>query len=216
MTLRSELLIQRLSPLLHQESGELYQTTNVEFPADYFRDGNDGPWSSFAIQIGTPPQTCKVLISTASSQIWAVTPEGCVSGDPIECQMQRGEFYNYNQSSTYTPNLSNVSSSIYGLDLESSLGYSGRGRYGFDDITLGWQGSGGPTLKNQTVAGIATKTFFMGLFGLTPRPSNFTNFNNPIPSFMQNIRNQSMIPSISWAYTAGNQYRELFSKFLVD
>lgn len=63
-------------------------------------------------------------------------------------------------------------------------------------------------MKNQTVTGIATKTFFMGMLGLTPRPSNFTNFNNPIPSFMQSIRNQSLIPSMSWAYTAGNQYRE--------
>jgi hypothetical protein len=88
------------------------------------------------------------------------------------------------------------------------LGYSGKGRYGFDNITLGYIGSGGPTLANQTVATIATKDFFLGLFGLKPQASNFTNLNNPIPSFMQNLRSQSIIPSMSWAYTAGNQYRE--------
>ncbi|KAK0101065.1 hypothetical protein ONS95_012947 [Cadophora gregata] len=47
----------------------------------------------------------------------------------------------------------------------------------------------------------------MGLFGLTARPSNFTSFDNPVPSYMENLRNQSMIPSLSWGYTAGNQYR---------
>ncbi|KAF4631862.1 hypothetical protein G7Y89_g6267 [Cudoniella acicularis] len=45
------------------------------------------------------------------------------------------------------------------------------------------------------------------LFGLTPRRSNFTNFNDPIPSYMQNLKNVSLISSTSWAYTAGNQYR---------
>lgn len=47
----------------------------------------------------------------------------------------------------------------------------------------------------------------MGLLGLTPRSSNFTSFNNPIPSFMQSLQEQSLIPSVSWSYTAGNQYR---------
>jgi hypothetical protein len=72
---------------------------------------------------------------------------------------------------------------------------------------VGYIGSGGLTVKNQSLAGIATKSFFMGLLGLTPRSSNFTNFNNPIPSFMQSLQKQSLIPSVSWSYTAGNQYR---------
>ena len=176
---------------------------------DRIRDGNDGPWSTFAIQIGTPPQTVKVLASTASYETWVIAPEGCQAGEPADCAKSRGELYNYNSSSTWESNLSNESSNIYPLTLGSSLGYIGKGRYGFDDITFGYKGSGGPTFKNQTIAGIATKSFFMGLFGLTPRASNFTSFNNPILSFMQNLQNQSMIPSLSWAYTAGNQYRTL-------
>ncbi|KAG9233049.1 aspartic peptidase domain-containing protein, partial [Amylocarpus encephaloides] len=170
-------------------------------------NGNDGSWSTFAIQIGTPPQTLKVQMSTSGTQIAAIAPEGCGSGDSVDCRKLRGEFFNYNDSTTYVPNLSNISSSIYHLGVASKLGYTGKGRFGFDDVTLGWQGSGGPTVKNQTVAGIATKDFYMGWFGLNPRPNNFTDFNHPIPSFMQNIRNQSMIPSLSWGYTAGNRYR---------
>ncbi|PVH79808.1 acid protease [Cadophora sp. DSE1049] len=170
-------------------------------------EGNDGPWSTFTLQIGTPPQNVKVLVSTASTQTWAVATEGCGAGDITDCPKLRGGQYNYTASSTWAPNLANVSNNIYELGLESGLGLVGNGRYGFDDITLGFQGSGGPTLKNQTVAGIAAKEFFMGIFGLTARPSNFTNYDNPIPSYMENLRNQSMIPSLSWGYTAGNQYR---------
>lgn len=116
--------------------------------------------------------------------------------------------FSINQSSTWVPNLTNISHNIFDLGLEENLGYTGNaGRYGFDDITLGWQGSGGPALKNQTLATIATKGFYLGVFGLTPRPSNFSSFNDPIPSYMENLWNQSLIPSTTWAYTAGNQYR---------
>jgi hypothetical protein len=90
------------------------------------------------------------------------------------------------------------------------LNYTGKGRYGFDDITLGYIGSGGLAVKNQSIAGIATKSYFMGLFGLTPRSQNFTSFNDPIPSFMQSLQNEAQIPSLSWSYTAGNQYRMFF------
>jgi hypothetical protein len=102
---------------------------------------------------------------------------------------------------------------VYPLELDVNLGYTGSGRYGFDDITLGYIGSGGLTAKNQSIAGIATKSYFLGLFGLTPRPQNFTSFNDPIPSFMQNLHTQSKIPSLSWSYTAGNQYRMLHPGF---
>ena len=200
---------------LRLKIGSLLIPQRRYYLTDQVRNGNDGPWSTFALQIGTPPQTVKVLASTASNEIWAIALEGCQSqlGDPTGCESLRGEFYNYSASSTWDSNLSNASTNIYALGLESSLNYTGNGRYGFDDITLGYIGSGGPTLKNQTIAGIATKSFFMGLFGLTPRSSNFTSLNNPTPSFMQNLRNQSMIPSLSWAYTAGNQYRTLHLNF---
>lgn len=178
------------------------------------RDGNDGSWSSFGLQIGHPPQTVKVLASTASTQTMLIAPEGCASGDPINCKKLRGEFFNYNDSTTYTPLQINVSSSIYALTLESELGYSGKARYGFDDISFSWQGKDGVTARNQTVAGIATKNFFMGLLGLNPLPSNFGSYNTPIPSLMENMRNMSLIPSISWGYTAGNQYRKLFIQYI--
>jgi hypothetical protein len=143
------------------------------FPlTDCTRDGVDGSWSSFTVQIGTPPQNVKVFISTASNQIWVVDPSGCVSGDPTNCPKLRGGTYNYTASSTWIPNTANITTQIYALGLEEDLGYAGKGRYGFDTVALGIQGSGGPALQNQTVAGIATKDFYLGIFGLNPNPSS--------------------------------------------
>lgn len=86
----------------------------------------------------------------------------------------------------------------------------GNAEYGFDNVGIGWQGSSGVTvLDNQVVAGFAVQDFWLGLFGLTPRPINFTDFNDPHPSFVQTLWNKSMIPSLSWSYTAGARYREL-------
>ena len=175
------------------------------------RDGNDGPWSSFAVQIGYPPQSVKLLVSTALAQTWAIDPQGCGSGDPSNCAQLRGGEYNYNSSSSWVPNLANVSTQIYYLTLESNLDYEGLGRYGFDDTTFEFQGGGQVTMKNQTVAGIATKEYYMGLFGLAPSATNFSSDRNAVPSLMENMRSQGKIPSISWGYTAGNQYR----KFLI-
>jgi Eukaryotic aspartyl protease len=182
-----------------------YQFHNVRLTTS--REGNDGPWSSFTIEIGTPAQSVNVLISTASYQTWGVDPAGCTSADPSDCSTLRGRFYNNSASTSWEANTSNITTTIYDLELEADLGYSGKGRYGFDDIMLGFPGGGGPTLANQTVASIATKEFYMGVFGVKPQASNFTSLTDPIPSFMQNLRTQSMIPSLSWAYTAGNPYR---------
>jgi hypothetical protein len=126
----------------------------------------------------------KVLASTASYQNWVIAPEGCQPGELVDCDALRREVFNNNDSSTWESNLADPSSNIYNLDLETVLGYTGKGRYGFDDITLGYIGGGGFTMKNQTLAAVATESYFMGLLGLTPRPSDFLSFNNPIPSFL--------------------------------
>jgi hypothetical protein len=131
-----------------------------------------------------------------------VLPEGCAADALSNCANLRGQEFNINASSTWSPN------NFYNLELESNLGYTGNGEFGFDTVGLSWQGSGGPSLTHQVVAGIATTDFWLGTFGLTPRPTNFSNFNDPQPSFMQTLKNQSMIPSLSWAYNAGAPYRK--------
>lgn len=106
-----------------------------------------------------------------------------------------------NQSSTWQ------SISLYGLGLDADLNYTGNGQYGFDTVGLDLPLSGGPTLKHQIVAGIADKSFYLGVLGLGPKPTNFTSFTDPQPSFFWSLRNQSLIPSSTWAYTAGAPYQ---------
>lgn len=172
------------------------------------REGNDGPWSTFTVQVGTPAQNVRVLISTAGSATWVVVPEGCPDGGVFDCTDLRGQSFNLNASSTWKFN------DYYELVLESNLDYAGTGGFGFDKVGIGWQGDGGPVLENQVVAGIAIEDFWLGSFGLTPRPTNFSNFNDPQPSFVETLKNKSMIPSLSWSYTAGAPYRKWWNFLL--
>jgi hypothetical protein len=64
----------------------------------------------------------------------------------------------------------------------------------------------------KVVGGIATTDFFIGMFGLNPASSNFSTFNDPVPSYMSSLKTNNKIPSLSYGYTAGNQYR--FNKVL--
>lgn len=171
-------------------------------------DGNDGSWSTFIFRIGTPAQTYKLLPSTAGEEIFVPVPEGCTPDDPLTCGASRGAFpfrgqqtgFKYNESSTWRQ------IGIYDLDLESHLNITGNGLYGFD--TVGLMVDGNATFENQIIAGIATKAYYLGIFGLGPKPSNFSDFDNPQPSLMQTMKNQEEIPSISFAYTAGAPYRQ--------
>ena len=178
----------------------------IVIPASQDFDGNDGPWSSFTLQIGSPAQDIKVLISTAAGQTLTVIPQGCTASDPADCNTTRGLLFDPAQSSTWKQN-NLTANGIFTLHLETNLGYSGNTDFGYDTVALGWQGSGGPSLDQQIIGGIATKEFYLGLFGLSPRPSNFTTFDDPVPSYIANLKTEGIIPSLSWAYSAGNQYR---------
>ena len=99
--------------------------------------------------------------------------------------------------------------------MEENLDIVGAGMFGNDTVSLAAPGSGGPTLQKQTVGGIAAQQFWLGMLGVNPKPTNFTNFTTQQPSYMTNLKEQDIIPSISFGYTAGNQYRE-FSQLRDD
>jgi hypothetical protein len=201
--------------------GELVEVVaraaNTTIPAPYVFspsqvwEGNDGSWSTFYIRVGTPEQNFRVLISTAGSETWVPVPEGCRNDYPNCGQLRGVAPFNNAQSNGFQTNLSTTWESIglYTLDLESKLNYTGNGLYGFDNVGTQIQNSGGLNLTHQVVAGIATKDFYLGLFGLDPRPSNFSTFSDPQPSFMRTLRDKEMIPSLSFAYTAGAPYSKL-------
>ena len=119
----------------------------------------------------------------------------------------------------FDPSLSRTWSDLgnYSLGIETNLGYDAPASYGLDTVALGLSNAtGGPRLQGQVIAGLQSYLFYTGLFGLGNQPSNFTASNDPnnltdtIPyrSFLTTMRDQKIIPSLSWAYTAGAHYSE--------
>ena len=169
--------------------------------------GNDGWWSTFMVKIGTPPQEFQILPATNTQETWVPVPLACSSYNFSDCPQQRGASdsssgFNSNRSSTWEKE------GIYNLVSEAGLGYVGNGDYGFDTVELGESSRGGVKLQHQVVAGIVEEDFWVGLFGLGPKPANFSGFNDPRPSFMRSLVDQNLIPSLSYGYTAGAKYRK--------
>lgn len=66
------------------------------------------------------------------------------------------------------------------------------------------------------MTGIATNAYYMGMFGLGDQPTNITNLTNPHPSFLTTMKSSNLIPSLSWAYTAGAPYRKFIASISKD
>ena len=172
-------------------------------------EGNDGPWSTFPIELGTPPQTVKLLISTTSSQTWTILSQGCVPSDPANCSTSRGGLFQPNSSSTWKQD-QDVAGGLAPLTPGVGQKQNGNasGLYGYDTISLGGSGSNGPTLDQQVIAGIAAKyPYYLGLFGLNPLSISLPQTTFQLPDVLSSLNQSGLIPSLSWAYTAGNQYR---------
>ena len=167
--------------------------------------GVDGSWSTFSIDAGTPPQKLQVLASTEQSATWVVAPAGCGSGSASNCSATRGGVFDASKSTSW------FRKDVYQLNEATNLGYGGNqnnGTYGFDTLTLvGAPGVADLSLEQQVIAGIATDSFYLGSLGLTPQTVNFTTSGDSSPSLLSSLKTKSLIPSLSFGYTAGASYR---------
>ncbi|KAI1742892.1 aspartic peptidase domain-containing protein [Xylaria scruposa] len=170
-------------------------------PSGYF-EGNDGPWSTFDLRVGSPEQYVRVTVSTSTSQSLVVLSEyGCSPSVfetvPVNCTNSRGGLFNSNASTSWDE------LGPFGLE---NFGYTQRALYGLDNLGLGLAG---PRLENQTIGAIATaQPFYVGVFGLHDQPINFSSLgNSSAPSFLTSLKDHNSIPSLSWSYTAGARYR---------
>ena len=129
---------------------------------------------------------------------------GCPSPlSPASCSDDRGRLVNLNQSS------SRNELGLYTLELELNLGHNDTGDFGLDTLGLGAAASGGgPSLDSQLVIGIETNQYRLGMFGLNHQPTNVSSFAQSYTSFLTSLKIQNLIPSLSWAYTAGAKYSE--------
>lgn len=168
------------------------------------------------MQVGTPGQSLRLLPGTsasAGSTIWVVVDEGCTIANPnlSNCGDERGDLFHRNLSTSWSTDRLE-GQGIYSLNTleESQLGLEGNAYYGWDTVMLGLPGSNMPSVRNQTIAGLGTNDFWLGSLGLSAVPFNFTNLNDPQPSLLGTLYNQSIVPSLSWAYSAGAQYQDTF------
>jgi hypothetical protein len=163
------------------------------------------------LQVGNRSQEVRVLPSTASPSTWVVYENlGCNNIPISDCPTSRGKTFQPNSSQTWVWNLQGT---IFNLGVEENLlGRQVFGEFGYDSMTLGYTGGGGPTVQRSVIAGIADTHFtWLGALGLNPRPVNFTSMPGASqPSLVQTLKNQGDIKSLSWAYTAGAHYSKLY------
>lgn len=178
----------------------------ISFPPSRLFDGNDGRWSSFALQAGHPAQQLRVMPSTDSAALWLNwEQEACPDFLPLppgtgDCVESRGGVYNANESTTW------VANSIFSNGVDPNLGFDDDQMYGFDNVAIGFNND--ITIQHQTLALNADPHYWLGGFPLNPRPFNFTTANNPQNSTFQQLRENNRIPSVSYGYAAGAYYRE--------
>ncbi|KAL8871318.1 MAG: hypothetical protein Q9174_002822 [Haloplaca sp. 1 TL-2023] len=144
----------------------------------------------------------RVLVSTSSQVSWIVLEGvGCRANDDV-CANARGGLFDMNASSTWQSN------GFWQLGNERNLDIFANGLFGNDTLGLGIPGSGGPTLENQIMAMIGTEDFYLGMFAINPKRTNYTGITEQgQASYMTTLREQGLIPSVSFGYTAGAQYR---------
>jgi hypothetical protein len=178
--------------------------------------GNDGNWSTWPIQVGTPPQQFNVLPATSHGEIWVPLPEGCQSSStPIfpnasSCGTSRGagEFGD-SQSSGYQKNASTTWSEtgIYALPVQDGLFDDDQnGLYGTDIARLSNE-TGSVEVAEQSVVGLATKDFWIGSLGVAQRAANFTVERAIVPSLLDGLKEQNGTPSAAFGLDVGASYR---------
>ena len=134
--------------------------------------------------------------------LWVVLNQGCTPQDPTDCDLDRTVFKPSSSSTWEYIGLYQL-----GLLEESKLGYNqsaDNAEFANETFTLG-NNNNLPTIPKAVIQGFATKDFYMGALGLAGRAINVSSFNDPQPSFLQALRDQGNIPSLSWGYTAGSQ-----------
>lgn len=63
-------------------------------------------------------------------------------------------------------------------------------------------------LTKQVAASVPNLDYWLGVSGLGPQSTNFTGFNDAIPSFFGTLANSGHLQSSSWSYTVGAYNRD--------
>lgn len=133
----------------------------------------------------------------------------------MNCTGARGGAYDFTKSSTWNVNAN------YSLNAEVNLAspYNAPnqiGEYGYDTIGIpGQSGVANVSVDHQVIASIATNTYYLGNLGLSSQNITFdAGPSDTSPSILGSLRNENLIPSLSFGYTAGASYRKAASSII--
>ncbi|KAF3929948.1 hypothetical protein AA313_de0205275 [Arthrobotrys entomopaga] len=197
---RSIVLALSTALLLGTANSQNLNATALVWPFSSAWSGNDGQWGTFFIHVGTPSQIVRVLPAITWQETWVIDSAACSNSTPEACGDPRGSTFNIASSSTWKDQ------GDFKTDLQKDIGNNAIGDYGLERLGINNVDSA-PTYPDQVVVSINDPKWYIGLFGLGNQPTNFTNFNNPQPSYLTSLYNAGKIPSLSWGYQAGAVYR---------
>lgn len=140
-------------------------------------------------------------IGCACSGIDYNAPSGTLTGGTFSAFVASG--YQSNVTSTWQEKP--------GLEIqdESYLNVTSSAQYGVDVVGLGPEASAGLTLSSSLIAGVPTEPFYLGSLGLKPARTTVVNQSKAYVStatLMTQLKDQNLIPSLSYGYTAGAIY----------
>lgn len=147
-------------------------------------------------------------------ETYVISTDGCSealnwTGGYKACEETRGGVVDLERSSW----IATTANALDNMAIMKRYNITGMaGKFGYDTVTPGYVSGGGIPVAHSIVAGMVDiKVFLMGQFGLRPEPTNFTDntgMNSPQMSFMEKLKRQKTIASLSYGYTAGAYYRK--------
>ncbi|KAF3045859.1 hypothetical protein E8E12_000533 [Didymella heteroderae] len=174
--------------------------------------GNDGSWSTFLLQVGTPPQPFQVLPSLSGQAIYVPIDQDCapMRMNITNCGFKRGvEIFDSQPSLGFQKNKSSTWEEVgtFGMGLGSNLGLRGSAYYGFEKVTVSSSLGEDVTHWEETVvSAYSTPDFWIGQLGLSSGLV-FMNEKNQARSFLNVLKDKGRIPSLSFGYQAGSPDR---------
>jgi hypothetical protein len=166
----------------------------------------------FSLQVGTPPQPFQVLPSISGQAIYVPVDQDCAHErmNITDCGFKRGvEVFESQPSLGFQRNKSSTWAEIgiYRMELGDNLGLGGSAYYGYEKISIGSSTDNNTIyLENPIVAAYATPDFWIGRLGLSTSPV-FINEQNQPRSFLELLKDEGKIPSLSFGYQAGSPDR---------
>jgi hypothetical protein len=169
----------------------------------------------FLISVGTPPQNFTVLPATSSPQIYVPVADDCQRINRTDCGESRGVMvFGSRPSLGFQVNASSTWELIglYEIGVNRDLGYTGNGISGYDTIGLGKNSvTDAVFLRKQALTAYASPKLWVGHLGLGIKEMTFRQ-NERVNSTLLSLKNDGVIPSLSFGYTAGAPYRRFLNQ----